>query len=102
MLLTYGSAKTHSQSTSGHRLSQTLKYGYRNSERSQELFKLCVLSYLPDKEDLPTKFQIYRGDTSRDVSLSSGSGSETGRDRMAISSGRLALLKLERSATKVL
>jgi hypothetical protein len=39
MLLTYGSAKTHAQSTSGHRLSQTVKYGCRNSERSQELFE---------------------------------------------------------------
>jgi hypothetical protein len=57
MPLTYGSAKTHAQSTSGDRLSQTLKYGYRNSERSQELLKLCVLSYLPDNK------RIYQGNT---------------------------------------
>jgi hypothetical protein len=42
----YVSAKTHAHSPSGFRLLQSLKYGCRNRERSQELFKSSLLSEL--------------------------------------------------------
>jgi hypothetical protein len=58
MLLTYGSAKTHAHSTFGHRQSQTLKHGCRNSGRSQAL-----LSHMCQALGLAKR--IHRGDTSR-------------------------------------
>jgi hypothetical protein len=79
MLLTYGSAKTHAHSTFGHRQSQTLKHGCRNSGRSQALFE----SYVPSSwlADPPRRYKS-------ELLRSSGGGSETGCDRMAILSGR--------------
>jgi hypothetical protein len=79
MLLTYGSAKTHAHSTFGHRQSQTLKHGCRNSGRSQ-----AFESYVPSscgKADPPRRYKS-------ELLRSSGGGSETGCDRMAILSGR--------------